>query len=111
MRSAGSTARFARRFEIGELALEGRPVGQHRQAGRAAVLIGLGQRRRIEIGADQALRRARLLDLGDQRDAALRQCWRSIACDEAARRIVVVRRARASCSGMRTLASAISRRL
>src|SRR5262245_4599162 len=47
-------------------ALEGGLVGQHRQAGGAAGLIGLGQGRRIEIGANEALRGARLLDFGDQ---------------------------------------------
>ena len=34
-------------------------VGQHREAGRAAVAIGAGQGGRIEIGADQAVARAR----------------------------------------------------
>ena len=61
-------------------ALERGRVGQHREAGGAALGIGAGEARRIEIGADQALRRARLLDLGDQRrlpcgDAAAR--WRA----------------------------------
>ena len=42
-------------------------VGQHGKTGGAACLIGAGERRRIEIGADQSLRRARLLDLGDKR--------------------------------------------
>ena len=53
-----------------ETALERRRVGQHRKAGGAACLIGRCQRGRIEIAADQALRRARLLDLGDQRIVA-----------------------------------------
>src|SRR5690606_29374796 len=34
--------------------------------GGAAALIGLRQNRRVEVGADQALGRAGLLDLGDQ---------------------------------------------
>ena len=66
-RQRGRRAR--RRHEI-RLALERRRVGEHRQAGRAAGLIGARQRRRIEIGADQALGGARLLDLGDQRVVA-----------------------------------------
>ena len=45
-------------------------VGQHRKTGRAAFLIGHGQRRGIEIGADQALGGAGLLDLGDQAEFA-----------------------------------------
>ncbi len=56
--------------EIAGRALEEGRVGEHRQAGRAALGIGAGERRRVEIGADQALRRARLLDLGDERGAA-----------------------------------------
>ena len=47
--------RRARRGQEFRRALEGRRVGQHRQAGRAARLIGARQRRRIEIGADQPL--------------------------------------------------------
>src|SRR5712691_1360236 len=52
------------------LALKRRRIGEHRKAGRAAALVGARQPRRIEIGADQAFRRARLLDLGDQRVVA-----------------------------------------
>ena len=48
-------------------ALEARAVGEHRQAGGAAQLIGAGDLGRVEVGADQALGRAGLLDLGDQR--------------------------------------------
>ena len=54
-------------------ALERGLVGEHGQAGRAALGIGAGERRRIEIDADEALRRARLLDLGDQRRAIGRE--------------------------------------
>ena len=64
--------RRARRGQIFGGALERGRVGQHREAGGAARFIGAGERRRIEIGADQALRRARLLDLGDQREVAMR---------------------------------------
>ncbi len=81
-RQAGGVARLAEELRP---ALERRRVGQHRQTGGAARLISLGQRRRIEIGADQSLRRARLLDLGDQRVVA----GRHLALDrlqEAARR-------------------------
>src|SRR5262245_17445857 len=56
----------ARGAEILRPALKRRRVGQHREAGGAALLVGARQRRRIEIRADQAFRRARLLDLGDQ---------------------------------------------
>src|SRR5262249_17996408 len=52
------------------VALEARRVGQHRQARRAAGFIGLGERRRIEVGADQAPGRRGLLDFGDERQAA-----------------------------------------
>ena len=82
---AGAHGR-ARRGEVVRAALERGRVGQHRQAGRAAGLIGAGQRRRVEVGADQALRRARLLDLGDQRRCGPRRCFASIARGEAARR-------------------------
>src|SRR5262245_30261735 len=52
--------------EVVRLALERRPVGQHRQAGGAAARVGACQRGRIEICADQAFRWACFLDLGDQ---------------------------------------------
>ena len=70
LRSAGSAVAARAAVRNSGLALERRRVGQHRQAGRAAGLIGARQRGRIEVGADQALRRARLLDLGDQRVVA-----------------------------------------
>src|SRR5215218_10159365 len=41
-------------------------VGQYREAGCAARLIGARQRWGIEVGADQAFRRARLLHFGNQ---------------------------------------------
>jgi hypothetical protein len=47
-------------------ALERRRVGQHRETGGAAGLIGTGQRRRIEIGANEPLGRRGFLDFGDQ---------------------------------------------
>ena len=50
--------RGARRDEMRRLALEIGRVGQDREAGGAAALIGAGQRRRVEIGADQAAARA-----------------------------------------------------
>src|SRR5829696_3517295 len=76
---------FAGKPQIFGPALEGRPVGQHREAGRAALGIGAGERRGIEIGADEALRRACLLDLRDERGAVFGE----VALDrrpEAARR-------------------------
>ena len=85
LRSAGQRGGVARGGQMLGAALERRRVGEHRQAGRAAGLVGARQRRRIEIGADQSLRRARLLDLGDQRVVA----GRKLALDrgeEAARR-------------------------
>ena len=69
----------ARGDEVLRRALEERRVGEHREAGRAARLVGAGERRRIEVGADQALRRARLLDLGDQRRPAGGDASRSSA--------------------------------
>ena len=71
MRRIGRWRRRARRLEVVRRALERGRVGQHREAGGAAGLIGLGERLRLEMFADQAFRRARLLDLGDQREAAL----------------------------------------
>ena len=73
----GQGAGRARRGQKLGRALEGRRVGQHRKAGGAARLIGLGERRRVEIGADQALGRAGLLDLGDQRDTGRPRAWLS----------------------------------
>src|SRR5690606_37321368 len=63
--------RLARRRQEFRRALEGGAVRQHRKAGRAAFLIGAGQRRRVEIGADQPPGGAGLLDLGDQREATV----------------------------------------
>ena len=63
----------ARRHHEVEMALERGRVGQHREARRAAGLIGLGQRRRIEIGANEPLRRRGLFHLGDQRVVAARK--------------------------------------
>ena len=68
-----------------EMALERRRVGQHRQARRAAGLIGPRQRRRIEIGADQAFRRRGLLHFRDQRVVAAREFFADRA-DKTARR-------------------------
>ena len=56
-----------------EMALKRRRVGQHRETGGAAGFIGLGQRRRIEVGANQPLGGRGLLHLGDQRVVAVRR--------------------------------------
>ncbi len=56
----------ARGFEMRHGALEIRAVGQHREANRTAVLIGAGDRRGVEIGADQAAGWRGFLDFGDQ---------------------------------------------
>ena len=87
--------RLARLRQIFGPALERRRVGEDREAGGAALRIGAGQRRRVEIGADQALRRARLLDLGDERRAAFGEVpcrWppqsRAAAARRAARRSI-----------------------
>ncbi len=66
MRSTGRWVACARHDQIFGRALEGRRIGQHRKAGGAAALIGARELLGIEIGADDALARARLLDLGDQ---------------------------------------------
>ena len=66
----GEGGRLARGGQIIGASLEGGRVGQHRQAGGAAHFISARQRRRIELGADQALRRARFLDLGDEGELA-----------------------------------------
>ena len=62
----GQGGRVAGGLQIAVGAHETGPVGQHRQAGRAAALIGPCQRRRIEVLADDPLGRRGLLDLGDQ---------------------------------------------
>ena len=85
LRSTGRAVAARAAVRIFGLALERRRIGQHREARRAARLIGARERRRIEVGADQPFRRARLLDLGDQRVVA----GRELALDrreEAARR-------------------------
>ena len=46
-------------------------IGKYRQAGSATFLICNGQRGRVEVFADQALGRAGLLDLGNERPLAL----------------------------------------
>ncbi len=61
--------RGARRLQVRIRPLEEIDVGQHRKAGRAALLVGSRQRGRIEIGPDQALAGRGLLDLGDHRVA------------------------------------------
>jgi len=48
------------RDEIAETALKGGRIGEHRKACRASRLIGAGEGWRVEIGADQPFRRARL---------------------------------------------------
>ena len=53
-----------------ETALERRRVGENGKTGRAAGLIGPGERNRIEIGANESLGGARLLHFGDQRIVA-----------------------------------------
>ena len=92
-------------------ALERGLVGEHGEAGRAALGIGAGERRRVEIDADEALRRARLLDLGDER----RAIGREMALDrggEAARREGLSRARRSISRGaIRAFAAAISSRL
>src|SRR5436190_23716478 len=68
----GERGRSARGGEIFGLALKRRCIGQHGEAGSAAGLVSARECRRIEIRADQAFRRACLLDLGDQRILASR---------------------------------------
>ena len=63
----------ARLAQIVERALERGAVGQDGKTRCAAGLVGLGQGRRIEMRPDQPLRRARLLDFGDQRIVARRE--------------------------------------
>ena len=64
VQAARAVSRSSRR------ALEIRPVGQDRQAGGTAFLIGRGQRRRVERVADQPAGGRGALDLGDQPGAA-----------------------------------------
>src|SRR6056297_2951790 len=53
-------------------ALKAGCIGQHRQAGRATGRIGPRQLGRVELGADQPLGRASLLDFGNQPIALFR---------------------------------------
>src|ERR1700730_17291053 len=53
-------------------ALERGRIGQHRETSSTSRGVVAGECRRIEVGADQATGRARLLDLGDQRVIAMR---------------------------------------
>ena len=85
LRSAGSAHARARRDEVLGRALEDTAVGQHRQARGAGALVRRGDRRRIEIVAQHALARARLLDLRDHRGVA-RGDLRAERRGEAARR-------------------------
>ena len=78
--------RRARRDHEVEMALEGGRVGQHRQARRAAGLVSLRQCRRIEIGADQPLRRRGLFHFRDQRIIAARKLFADRAHETARRR-------------------------
>ena len=66
LRSTGS-ATAPRAAEIGGRAAEELDVGEHRQARGAAHLVLAGQRGRIEVGDQVALRRRPPLDLGDHR--------------------------------------------
>ena len=100
----------ARRGQELRRALEGRRVGQHGEAGRAARLVGAGQRRRVEIRADQALRRARLLDLGDQPEPPFGPL-RSSAAESRADGRGVVRPRLHLVRGRSVFAAAISSRL
>ena len=84
----GKMRRLAGGLEVFELALEGGPVGEHGQTRGAGGLIGAGEFRRIEMFADHAFRRARLLDFGDERDAAFAELVFD-GVHEAARRIVI----------------------
>ncbi len=64
-----------RRQELG-CALERGAVREHGEARGAAGLVGLGERRRVEIRPDQPFGWARLFDFRDQREAAGRQFLR-----------------------------------
>ena len=58
-------------LQIGDGTAEVRRVGEHREGGRAAVLVRLGRRGRIEVEGERTLRRRTTLDLGDHRDVAV----------------------------------------
>ena len=55
----------ARRAQVGDRPGEELGVGEHRQAGGTTVGVGAGERRRIEVAVEVALRRRAALDLGD----------------------------------------------
>ena len=46
-------------------------VGEHRQRRRATCFVGLGGRRRVEVGREIAFRRRTPLDLADHREGAV----------------------------------------
>src|SRR2546426_891625 len=54
-------------------------ISEHRQASRASAFVAARDRRRVEIGAQHAARRARLLDLGDDRGPPCAQRGHEIA--------------------------------
>src|ERR1700730_17148994 len=79
--------------KIAETALKGGPVGNHRETCRPPRFKGAGERGRVEIGADQPFRGARLFDFRDQSHMAGLALGLD-RLDEAARRILVMRLAR-----------------
>src|SRR5690606_31673399 len=86
----GERHRRPRRNEILIRALEIGNVRQHRKAGRAALGIGFGEQRRIEIIADHAFRGRGFLDLRDQAVVAVRKlCFKRP--DKAARGVLCFR--------------------
>ena len=67
----GQVAGLAGGDEVILMALEIGRIGQHGKACRAPCGIGPGMRRRLEIGADQALRRRGFLDLGNKSEPVI----------------------------------------
>ena len=62
----------ARLLQVVHRALEEMHVGQHRQARRAMARVALGDVRRLEVRAQHAFRRRRLLHFGDHAGVARR---------------------------------------
>src|SRR5574337_374973 len=67
----GKRGRLTRFDQVLWRTLKGGEVGQNRDAGGAARLVGLGERRGVEVVANQAFGRARLLNLGDEAEPPL----------------------------------------
>ena len=71
LRSTGSGTGCSGVGQVGRMGTEELDVGEHRQRGRTAALVGLGHRCCVEVDGEVALRRRPALHLGDHGDVAV----------------------------------------